>query len=85
MKRHLSKMLVWLHGFVLLVVIALAVYGMVHGQTRPAAAQPSATVNARADVKPPPVVPERAKFDELRRAGFDAVYNLDYEGARRKF
>jgi len=26
-----------------------------------------------------------AKFDELRSRGFDALYNLDYEGARRTF
>jgi tetratricopeptide (TPR) repeat protein len=28
---------------------------------------------------------DRARFDELRREGFDALYNLDYEGARRRF
>lgn len=28
---------------------------------------------------------ERARFEELRTQGFEALYNLDYEGARRKF
>jgi tetratricopeptide (TPR) repeat protein len=28
---------------------------------------------------------DRKRFDELRREGFDALYNLDYEGARRRF
>jgi hypothetical protein len=28
---------------------------------------------------------ERARFDELRRRGFEALYNLDYEEARRSF
>ena len=28
---------------------------------------------------------DRARFDALRREGFDALYNLDYEGARRHF
>jgi tetratricopeptide (TPR) repeat protein len=28
---------------------------------------------------------DRKRFDELRREGFDALYNLDYEGARRHF
>ncbi|HEX8772530.1 MAG TPA: hypothetical protein VF735_02925 [Pyrinomonadaceae bacterium] len=27
----------------------------------------------------------RARMDELRAAGFEALYNLDYEGARRQF
>lgn len=28
---------------------------------------------------------DRAKFDQLRREGFEALYSLDYEGARVKF
>ncbi|HEY0404326.1 MAG TPA: hypothetical protein VGC89_01260 [Pyrinomonadaceae bacterium] len=28
---------------------------------------------------------DRARFDELREQGFEALYNLDYEGARQKF
>jgi hypothetical protein len=28
---------------------------------------------------------ERKRFDALRTEGFDALYNLDYEGARRRF
>ena len=28
---------------------------------------------------------DRKRFDELRKEGFDALYNLDYEGARRHF
>ncbi len=28
---------------------------------------------------------DRKRFDELRKEGFDALYNLDYEGARRRF
>ncbi|HEX3558571.1 MAG TPA: hypothetical protein VHU19_05180 [Pyrinomonadaceae bacterium] len=28
---------------------------------------------------------DQKRFDELRSAGFDALYNLDYEGARRRF
>jgi tetratricopeptide (TPR) repeat protein len=28
---------------------------------------------------------ERARFDELRKRGFEALYNLDYEEARRNF
>jgi hypothetical protein len=28
---------------------------------------------------------DRARFDELRTQGFEALYNLDYEGARQKF
>jgi hypothetical protein len=84
MKQRLAKMLVWLHGFVLLLVIALAVYGIAHGQER-ATAQPAAPMKATSDVKPTVSTPDRAKFDDLRKAGFDALYSLDYEGARRKF
>lgn len=28
---------------------------------------------------------DRKRFDEMRKDGFDALYNLDYEGARRHF
>src|ERR1700737_2994877 len=28
---------------------------------------------------------ERARRDSLRREGYEALYNLDYEGARRRF
>ena len=32
-----------------------------------------------------PAAFDRKRFDELRKEGFDALYNLDYEGARRHF
>lgn len=32
-----------------------------------------------------PIDAERARFDNLRREGFEALYNLDYEGAHRRF
>jgi hypothetical protein len=82
MKVRRAKALIWLHGFVLLVVIALALYGIARGQAQ-VAAQPSAATGAGA-MKTPSAT-ERARFDELRKAGFDALYSLDYEGARRKF
>jgi len=28
---------------------------------------------------------DRARFEKLRGEGFDALYNLDYEGARKRF
>src|SRR5437764_2441903 len=28
---------------------------------------------------------DQKRFDELRAQGFDALYNLDYDGARRRF
>ena len=34
-------------------------------------------------MKPPDA--ERARFDNLRKEGFEALYNLDYEGANRRF
>ena len=85
MKHCLAKLLMWLHGFVLLVVIALAVYGIARGQGAPVGAQTNATVKTSAEVKSPPDATTRTKFDELRAAGFEALYNLDYEGARRRF
>ncbi|HEV2914324.1 MAG TPA: hypothetical protein VGX92_13690 [Pyrinomonadaceae bacterium] len=40
---------------------------------------------AQATQTPPPTDASRARLDELRAAGFEALYNLDYEGARRQF
>ena len=84
MRRSLNKALCWLQGFVLLVVIALAVYGIAHGQTPKAQTaandKPTTTV-----AQPANETFDRAKFNELRKAGFDALLNLDYEEAQRKF
>lgn len=82
MRKSLTKALFWLHGFVLLVVIALAVYGMARGQTT----QTNATNKPAAPVvQPTSAAAERARFNELRKAGFDALFNLDYEEAQRNF
>ena len=48
MKLRRSKALVWLHGFVLFVVIALALYGIARGQAQGVSAQPRAAANAHA-------------------------------------
>src|SRR5205085_3847568 len=85
MRNSLNKALFWLQGFVLLVVIALAVYGIAHGQAPPTAQTDAANKTATTVAKPATDAPDRAKFDELRKAGFDALLNLDYEEAQRKF
>jgi tetratricopeptide (TPR) repeat protein len=42
--------------------------------------------NVAAEKKTPtPAAFDRKRFDELRKEGFDALYNLDYDGARRHF
>jgi hypothetical protein len=79
----LGKFLIWLHGVVVLLVVVLAVYGLAHGQTKPARVEQAASNTDQ--MKPNASVADRAKFDALRAAGFNALYNLDYEGARRKF
>src|SRR5690242_893376 len=43
-------------------------------------AQPSKPVE-----RPSGTTFDQKRFDELRTEGFDALYNLDYEGARRRF
>ncbi|PYS99871.1 MAG: hypothetical protein DMF65_09215, partial [Acidobacteria bacterium] len=52
-----------------------------------AGAQPSkvaSTAKAAAE-KPAGAAFDQKRFDELRAEGFEALYNLDYEGARRRF
>jgi tetratricopeptide (TPR) repeat protein len=52
------------------------------------AASPSAGVRAQANAPQAAASAapsDKKRFDELRREGFDALYNLDYEGARRRF
>lgn len=89
MKVCLAKALMWVQGLVVVLVIALAVYGIARGQERlTTAAQPAAnsTTASKATAATTTMsAPARAQFDELRKAGFDALYSLDYEGARRKF
>lgn len=61
---------------VLMFLLLLACAATVCGQQPPQQAQtPGKTMNEAS----------RARLDELRVAGFEALYNLDYEGARRQF
>jgi hypothetical protein len=61
--------------FVLLLLLAL---GCAAGATAQQAEKVAATKAQGGEV-------DNARFDELRAAGFEALYNLDYEGARQKF
>ena len=84
MKRRLPAVLFVLHVTVLLLIILLASYSLAHAQTATAKLQPDAsgkpsmTATATIDA-------ERARFDKTRTEGFEALYNLDYEGARARF
>lgn len=61
-------------AFTLLLACAVAVCG----QQQPQQAQTQTPAKTANDA-------ESARLDELRLAGFEALYNLDYEGARRQF
>ncbi|HYO63068.1 MAG TPA: hypothetical protein VER08_05365 [Pyrinomonadaceae bacterium] len=66
---------------VLACVFAAAVpAGAAWGQPRAKGAETPAAVTAKAS----PAF-DRQRFDALRSEGFDALYNLDYEAARRRF
>src|SRR5918911_63381 len=45
----------------------------------------SSAATAQEALKIKSVDAERARFDNLRKEGFEALYNLDYEGANRRF
>lgn len=57
-------------GYVLLSLIALVASGVASGQEA---------------FKPRTGEAGRASFEDLRKEGFEALYNLDYEGANRRF
>ncbi|MGH9944574.1 MAG: hypothetical protein ACRD9R_19685, partial [Pyrinomonadaceae bacterium] len=78
MKRHLHRVLFWIHVHVLALLVVLAIYGIARGQS-PAPAKSPAPESAAATTA------DSARFDELRRAGVLALYNLDYEGAQKHF
>jgi tetratricopeptide (TPR) repeat protein len=52
-----------------------------------AAQTPKSSPASKAADKPAPAPApfDQKRFDELRAEGFEALYNLDYEGARRRF
>jgi hypothetical protein len=54
-------------------------------QTKKGAADAQGQKVAAEKTAPAPAEIDRKRFDELRKEGFDALYNLDYEGARRHF
>ncbi len=62
----------------LLLVVALAQPAAVVASTARQTAKTAAQARASAGF-------DQKRFDELRQAGFDALYNLDYEGARKTF
>ena len=49
------------------------------------AASPFRVVSAQTTAPPSAASFDRKRFDEMRKEGFEALYNLDYEGARRRF
>ncbi len=91
MKRRLPAVLFVLHVTVLLLIILLASYSLAHAQTAAAKLQPEATgktpasAGAAITATAATVEVDRARFDKTRTEGFEALYNLDYEGARARF
>ncbi len=69
--------------FLLTLVLTAASFG----QANIAAGRRDAATTEKATVAPAATMNEadRKRFDALRGEGFDALYNLDYEGARRRF
>ena len=65
------------------VLAAVVPAGAALGQPKAAGARASAEAPATTAKAAPTF--DRQKFDALRVEGFDALYNLDYEGARRRF
>src|SRR3982751_3066040 len=57
---------------------ALFVCSLCASAQRPGVAEKSAGASVTNSAPP-------ARLDELRAAGFEALYNLDYDGARRNF
>jgi tetratricopeptide (TPR) repeat protein len=95
MERRVPAVLLVLQASVVVVVILLAAYVVARAQSPRPSAQAEATKNetARADAatadaaKPAAPAPafDQARFDRLRTEGFDALMNLDYEGATARF
>jgi len=55
------------------------------GASAASAQSPKVTKAAKSSERPAPAAFDQKRFDELRKDGFDALYNLDYDGARRRF
>lgn len=87
MRRRLPAVLFVIHVTVLLLIILLASYSLAHAQGATQKLQPGSTgkTPAAAVAATAPVEVERARFDKVRREGFEALYNLDYETARARF
>ena len=61
---------------------------VVNAQTKKGAAvvaQPEKAAAEKTGAMPTNVPFDQKRFDALRTEGFDALYNLDYEGARKRF
>jgi hypothetical protein len=68
-----------------LLTAALVAPSAAFGQ-RPRGGAGAAARPVRAEADKPAAGPfDQKRFDALRADGFDALYNLDYEGARRRF
>jgi hypothetical protein len=89
MKRRLPAVLFVVHVTVLLLIILLASYSLARAQQQGASTklQPdnAAGKTPAAATATMPAEVDRARFDKVRVEGFEALYNLDYEGARARF
>ncbi|HEX8422003.1 MAG TPA: hypothetical protein VF634_01245, partial [Pyrinomonadaceae bacterium] len=82
MKRRLPAVLFVLHVTVLLFLILLASYSFAHAQSATTKLRPGPDARSATAAS---VEADRARFDRARAEGFEALYNLDYEGARARF
>jgi hypothetical protein len=75
---HRRKLLLTVCGTLILSAAAAA-------QTQKASVRSAATPEPAKSAASSGAEADRARFDALRTEGFEALYNLDYEGARRRF
>src|SRR5689334_16130290 len=66
-------------------VLTLSSSFPIAAQTKTVKGAAAGATPAKAVEKPAGAAFDQKRFDELRAQGFEALYNLDYEGARRRF
>ncbi|MDT7541400.1 MAG: hypothetical protein QOE33_1304 [Acidobacteriota bacterium] len=85
MKRRVSTALLVLQALVVALVIMLAAYVVAHGQNVQPATKSDGTKSDATKSDAASLAFDHVRFDKLRTDGFDALMNLDYDGAQARF